>query len=63
MGLGGRDERRLVKEFLLWESSDIIVLVETKHECYCRRFVKILLGGYHVEWLRLESIRSSGTSF
>lgn len=59
-GLGERKKRILVRDVLLWEKPDFLILQKTKKDRFPRKCIHSLWGGHSVEWACLESVGASG---
>lgn len=59
-GLGGREKRKAVKELLIREKPDIVILQETKKEKVDKRLITSVWGVRFKEWVVLPSIGKSG---
>ena len=59
-GLGSRNKRRVVKDFLRSENSNVVMIQETKKEKCDRRFVGSVWTVRNKEWVALPACRTSG---
>ncbi|KAJ9678261.1 hypothetical protein PVL29_022996 [Vitis rotundifolia] len=59
-GLGSRKKRRVVKDFLRLQNSDVVMFQETKREECDRRFVGSVWSVRNKEWAALPACRASG---
>lgn len=59
-GLGGKVKRTLVNELLLLERPDVMMLLESKTEFYCRKLIRSIWKCRVVEWVESGSFGSSG---
>ncbi|KAJ9708595.1 hypothetical protein PVL29_000566 [Vitis rotundifolia] len=59
-GLGSRKKRRVVKDFLRFEKSDVVMIQETKKAECDRRFVGSVWTARNKEWVALPACGASG---
>ena len=59
-GLGSRKKRRVVKDFLRSEKSDVVMIQETKKAVCDRRFVGSVWTARNKEWATLLACRALG---
>ncbi|KAJ9685364.1 hypothetical protein PVL29_017406 [Vitis rotundifolia] len=59
-GLGSRNKRRVIKDFLRSENPDVVMIQETKKEKCDRRFVGSVWMVRDKEWAALPSCGASG---
>lgn len=59
-GLGARPKRALIKDLLVKENPDLVILQETKLNQIDRRVIKFVWSSRHVGWLHLEASNSAG---
>ncbi|RVW43796.1 hypothetical protein CK203_074061 [Vitis vinifera] len=55
-GLGSRNKRRMVKDFLRSENPDVVMIQETKKEICDRRFVGSVWTVRNKEWVALPGV-------
>ena len=59
-GLGPRKKRRVVKDFLRLENSDVVMFQETKREVCDMRFVGSVWSVTNKKWASLPAYGASG---
>ncbi|RVW38710.1 Transposon TX1 uncharacterized 149 kDa protein [Vitis vinifera] len=59
-GLGSRNKRRMVKDFLKTENPDVVMIQETKKEICDRRFVGSVWTARNKDWVALPTSGASG---
>ena len=59
-GLGSRNKRRMVKDFLRSANPDVVMIQETKKEKCDRRFVGGVWMVRNKDWVALPASRASG---
>ena len=59
-GLGSRNKRRMVKDFLKTENPDVVMIQETKKEICDRRFVGSVWTARNKDWVALPASGASG---
>ncbi|RVX04307.1 Beta-arabinofuranosyltransferase RAY1 [Vitis vinifera] len=59
-GLGSRNKRRMVKDFLRSENPDVVMIQETKKEICDRRFVGSVWTARNKDWVALPASGASG---
>ncbi|RVW35852.1 hypothetical protein CK203_084592 [Vitis vinifera] len=59
-GLGSRNKRRMVKDFLRTENPDVVMIQETKKEICDRRFVGSVWTARNKDWVALPASGASG---
>ncbi|KAJ9671263.1 hypothetical protein PVL29_027312 [Vitis rotundifolia] len=59
-GLGSRNKRRVVKEFLRLQNLDVVMFQETKREVCDKRFVGSVWSVRNKEWAALSTCGALG---